>query len=66
MGEIPRHAKHTPTTPLHDSGTHWIMQNIVSDMIKKIKIFLIMINLNLWYFLKTYNYYKIILKPCVT
>ena len=30
--------------------------------IKKIKIFLIMINLNLWYFLKTCNYYKIILK----
>ena len=25
-----------------------------------------MINLNLWYFLKTCNYYKIILKPCVT
>ena len=22
MGEIPQHAKHTPTTPLHDSGTH--------------------------------------------
>ena len=45
MGEIPQHAKHTPTTPLHDSGTHsahftsyihlfWIMQITVSDMIK--------------------------------
>jgi len=22
MGEIPRHGKHTSTTPLHDSGTH--------------------------------------------
>ena len=22
MGEIPQHAKHTPITPLHDSGTH--------------------------------------------
>ena len=22
MGEIPQHAKHTSTTPLHDSGTH--------------------------------------------
>ena len=60
MGEIPRHAKHTSTTPLHNSGTHsahftlhisWIMQNIVSNMIK-IKLFLIMINLTLWYFLK--------------
>ena len=76
MGEIPRHAKHTSITPLHNLGTYsahftlhihifWIMQNIVSNMIK-IKMFLNMINLTLWYFLKTCNYYKIILKPCVT
>jgi len=45
MGEIHRHAKHTSTTRLHDSGTYsahfthtyisWIMQNIVSDMINE-------------------------------
>jgi len=45
MGEIPRHAKHTSTTPLHDLGTYsahfkhthisWFMQNIFSDMINE-------------------------------
>ena len=75
MGEISQHVERTSTTPLHDSGTYsacfiyihtntsWFVQNIVSkhDKWKRWNIS----NHDQstwWYFLKTYNYWKIILK----